>query len=332
MVASVPSAITERGMPSAKTYRGMSLPSWIPAATWWLGISTTPGAESCQSPMEMATPTHPLPSLVTSTPSVTAGIIMMPKQGGIISTPGIMIPKSNGLSMRMGLLARMEFTGYNLFAYCNNSPVRFNDPSGTYINDTSHVSHRNPGGGYGIPGGLKYEVGFNYLDYAIRPASPYTNVSVSYSVNQTDDVSKELLPDDPIMYATQGVKTQTTVASIGDSSKPVSFYATHDINDPSTLVSSVGIKLNFNDLTISANLGKTNIGISGSLKNGDTSKSLSAKFNMSKMRAGVEGATTQWDGNMSVTEYRELGVNTTGVVVVAVAFFAKVLGPKTAIA
>ena len=68
------------------------------------------------------------------------------------------------------------------------------------------------------------------------------------------------------------------------------------------------------------------------LKNGDTSKSLSAKFNMSKMRAGVEGATTQWDGNMSVTEYRELGVNTTGVVVVAVAFFAKVLGPKTAIA
>ena len=87
-----------------------------------------------------------------------------------------------------------------------------------------------------------------------------------------------------------------------------------------------------NDLTISANLGKTNIGISGSLKNGDTSKSLSAKFNMSKMRAGVEGATTQWDGNMSVTEYRELGVNTTGVVVVAVAFIAKVLGPKTAIA
>lgn len=52
---------------------------------------------------------------------------------------------------------------------------------------------------------------------------------------------------------------------------------------------------------------------------------------MSKMRAGVEGATTQWDGNMSVTEYRELGVNTTGVVV-AVAFIAKVLGPKTAIA
>ena len=223
------------------------------------------------------------------------------------------------------------FTGYNLFAYCNNSPVRFNDPSGTYINDTSHVSHRNPGGGYGIPGGLKYEVGFNYLDYAIRPAPLYTNVGVSYSVNQTDDVSKELLPDDPIMYATQGVKTQTTVASIGDSSKPVSFYATHDINDPSTLVSSVGIKLNFNDLTISANLGKTNIGIRGSLKNGDTSKSLSAKFNISKMRAGVEGATTQWDGNMSVTEYRELGVNTTGVVV-AVAFIAKVLGPKTAIA
>ena len=93
------------------------------------------------------------------------------------------------------------------------------------IREQSHVSHRNPGGGYGIPGGLKYEVGFNYLDYAIRPAPPYTNVGVSYSVNQTDDVSKELLPDDPIMYATQGVKTQTTVASIGDSSKPVSFYS-----------------------------------------------------------------------------------------------------------
>ena len=65
--------------------------------------------------MEMATPTHPLPSLVTSTPSVTAGIIMMPKQGGIISTPGIMIPKSNGLSMRMGLLARMEFSQAIIF-------------------------------------------------------------------------------------------------------------------------------------------------------------------------------------------------------------------------
>ena len=110
MAASVPSAITERGMPSAKTYRGMSLPSWIPAATWWPGISTTPGDVSCQSPMEMATPTHPPLSLATSTLFVTAGIIMIPNRAGTTTISAIMIPKSNVLSMRMGLSEQMEFS------------------------------------------------------------------------------------------------------------------------------------------------------------------------------------------------------------------------------
>ena len=60
--------------------------------------------------------------------------------------------------------ANGPITGCNLFAYCNNNPVRFDDPLGAYINDTTHISHRNPGGGYGI-GGKKYEDGFNPEEY-----------------------------------------------------------------------------------------------------------------------------------------------------------------------
>ena len=59
--------------------------------------------------MEMAMLTHPPLSLVTSTLFVTADIIMTPRRAGIISTPGIMIPRSKGLSTQMGLSGLMEF-------------------------------------------------------------------------------------------------------------------------------------------------------------------------------------------------------------------------------
>ena len=91
VAASVPSATTGHGMLSARICRGTLSPFWIPTAILWPGISTTPGDVSCQSPMVTATPTRPPPLLVMSTPSVTADIIMTPKQAGIISTPGIMI-------------------------------------------------------------------------------------------------------------------------------------------------------------------------------------------------------------------------------------------------
>ena len=110
MAASVLSATAGHGMPFARICRGTLSPFWIPTAILWPGIPTTPEAESCQSPMVTATSTLLPPSSATLIPSGIAGIIMIPKQDGITSIPGIMIPKSNVLSMRMGLLARMEFS------------------------------------------------------------------------------------------------------------------------------------------------------------------------------------------------------------------------------
>ena len=74
--------------------------------------------------------------------------------------------------------ANGPLTGVNLFAYCNNNPVRYDDQIGAYINDTTHVSHRIPGGSYGIEGN-KYEAGFNANEY-----TPFTsNNSVVYAIS-----------------------------------------------------------------------------------------------------------------------------------------------------
>ena len=93
VAASVPSATTGHGMLSARICRGTLSPFWIPTAILWPGIPTTPEAESCQSPMVTATSTHPLPSLVTSTPCATVGITMILRRVGITLTLDIMIPQ-----------------------------------------------------------------------------------------------------------------------------------------------------------------------------------------------------------------------------------------------
>ena len=53
-------------------------------------------------------------------------------------------------------------------------------------------------------------------------------------------------------------------------------YATKNLNNP--LKSSAGLKLNILGLTVTANLSLDNIGISGSVKNGDVTKSSPQKM------------------------------------------------------
>ncbi len=52
--------------------------------------------------------------------------------------------------------ANGAFTGYNMFAYCNNNPVNWIDNSGHVMTDYYRLSSRVPGGypEYGVP---KYE-------------------------------------------------------------------------------------------------------------------------------------------------------------------------------
>ena len=57
------------------------------------------------------------------------------------------------------------FTGYNLFAYCNNNPVVMSDPSGCISSIDIYGSHRVPGGN--PDGSAKYEAGFREGDYYV---------------------------------------------------------------------------------------------------------------------------------------------------------------------
>lgn len=95
-------------------------------------------------------------------------------------------------------------------------------------------------------------------------------------------------------------------------------YATKNLNNP--LKSSAGLKLNILGLTVTANLSLDNIGISGSVKNGDVTKSYGFRTNLSELKVGFQSSTTvQWDANTSQTTYTDVDVN--GLALIAVYYF-----------
>ena len=172
--------------------------------------------------------------------------------------------------------------GTNMYAYCGNNPVNRSDPSGK----------------------LWKEIGdflMNVLSVGLGYAQGYTGARATV-VNQIAPPPIQIIPDPLPITLKMGSKTSTTTYSAGDSAKPILVYAQGRSDD--YLVSSVGLNINVSDFRLNISLGLDNIGISGSIKDGNKTDSLGLKADLSQWKVGIEGASTiEWDANRSTTDY-----------------------------
>lgn len=113
--------------------------------------------------------------------------------------------------------------------------------------------------------------------------------------------------------AKSGTKTSKTLSSSGDSSKPVSVYAQG--RSDNFLLSSVGLKINIVNFSLDINLGLDNIGVTGSVKDGDTTNSVALMADLTQFKIGAEvGSTVQWDENNSTCTYSNVSVTIIGII------------------
>ena len=144
-----------------------------------------------------------------------------------------------------------SFLSCNMFAYCGNNPVNRADQSGTFWKEIGSF--------------------FNKVGTAIAGFAKATfgaGSSLSATITKTE---VEYLPDPLPITVKLGTKTTQTISKHGNSSKPISVYAKGNAEHP-IKSSSAGIKINIAKFTLDISMGLDNIGISGSLSNGNTSK------------------------------------------------------------
>lgn len=85
-------------------------------------------------------------------------------------------------------------------------------------------------------------------------------------------------------------------------------YANNDSQHP-IKSSSAGININIVNFTLDLSVGLDDIGISGALTNGNTTKSYGVKLNLSELKIGFEGSTAiQWD-NTTETAYTNASIS-----------------------
>ena len=129
-----------------------------------------------------------------------------------------------------------------------------------------------------------------------------------------------------IITVKTGQKRSTNLFKKGSSSKPISVYAKGRVDKPE--LSSAGVKLNVANAMINMSFGLDDTGISGSIKNGYTTNSVSLTANISQFKAGFEVSTTtalKWDSDGSIitdeTLYTNVSVN--GWIIAAVIYMLK---------
>ena len=174
-----------------------------------------------------------------------------------------------------------SFLSCNMFAYCGNNPVNRADKSGTFWKEIGSF--------------------FNKVGTAIAGFAKATfgaGSSLSATITKTE---VEYLPDPLPITVKLGTKTTQTISKHGNSSKPISVYANGNAEHP-IKSSSAGIKINIAKFTLDISMGLDNIGISGSLSNGNTTNSFGLKANLSELKVGFEGSTAvKWDNNTETT-------------------------------
>ena len=171
--------------------------------------------------------------------------------------------------------------GYNMYSYCGFNPVNRIDTNGRFWK----------------------EIG----DWAgnawnkVKSWASNTFGAGATKVYQTKQET-ELMP--PVANGFISVKTgekETKILSKkGNSSKPISVFAQSRADNYA--LSSAGISINILNFSLNINLGLDNSGISGSIRDGQTTKTLGISADISQLKAGFESSTTvTWDEAESTT-------------------------------
>ena len=193
-----------------------------------------------------------------------------------------------------------DILGNNMFAYCGNNPVNRADPSGMFWKEIGNF--------------------FKGVGTAIANFAKATFGAGATTVHQIKQET-ELVPPVVNMFVTvkTGTKESKTVSKKGNSSKPISVYAQG--RSDNYALSSAGININIASFTLDISLGLDDIGISGSIKNGDTTNAFGISADISQFKVGFEASSTvKWDESTDVTSYTNASI--TGWGIAAVYIFA----------
>lgn len=182
----------------------------------------------------------------------------------------------------------------NMFAYCGNNPINRFDENGLFWK----------------------EIG-NWFKNAWNSVKTWASNTFGAGVTtvQQSRVETEHSPIVANLFVTvkTGTRSSKTLTSKGNSSKPISVYAQGRSDNPA--LSSVGVKFNLVDLSLNISLGLDNIGITGSIKNGDTTNSFAVTADISQFKIGAEASSTiQWDENYSASSYTNASITLTGII------------------
>ncbi len=189
--------------------------------------------------------------------------------------------------------------GHNMFTYCDNNPVNRLDSNGqfweqlnTWFNNTVNKVKQ-------------------WVSKAYRKISSWASSLFGASASTTSTISKSesyIIPDpSPITFKTGNKVTRTTY-STGDSSKPVSVYAVGSLDDQ-VFSSSVGLKLNYPNLTAKFNLAGDNIGIYGSVSKNNVTDSFGLRVNITQLKIGINSSSSVTRNNDTFTDYWDFDVS-----------------------
>ncbi|MBS4933219.1 MAG: RHS repeat-associated core domain-containing protein [Clostridiales bacterium] len=194
----------------------------------------------------------------------------------------------------------MGIHSQNMFVYCMNNPVMYSDPSGHSAIDAIKAGFALGNQVAVLTAGVSIDSFFGAGTTVVHQVAPPPT---------------QYIPDPSPITVKSGTRTATTISKSGDSTRPVSVYAQG--RSDNWFLSSAGLKVNIESFTLNASLGLDNIGISGSVKDGDTTNSFSIKADLSQLKVGFEGSTTvKWDENTNITSYTNASVSGWAIVAV----------------
>ena len=174
--------------------------------------------------------------------------------------------------------------GNNMFSYCGNNPIMRVDTNGQFWNSISKFFTK-------IKEWAMDTFGAGYTSYT--------------TIAETET---SVIPDPLPITLKTGTYTKEETVSIGDSSKPISVYASKD-EDHIIKSSSIGLNINISNFNLNVNIGFDDIGISGSYSNGNSVDSFGARINVSELKVGLETSNTvRWDCTMQTT-YTNMSVS-----------------------
>ena len=176
----------------------------------------------------------------------------------------------------------------NMFAYCGNNPVNRIDPRGLFWEEI---------------GSFFKTVGNAIADFA--EAAFGAEATVVHQSKQETEFSPAGI--NLIVTVKTGTKESIYETISGNSSKPISVYAQGRSDD--YLLSSAGIKINIGSFTLNISLGLDNIGLSGSVRKGNVTRTFGIRADLSQLKVGLEvSSTVKRSENTSITTYTNASV------------------------